>query len=266
MPASEIQALGTGIASLMSTAQLEAAVLLYSSIVTATADQNTVSIHHIRTAFFSHLKACIRMPAGGANAGGSQQTGFEMDLISVIGITRLMDGWPNHQLSEQGRRHSWELRTMEELAEHLELEIATDWGVLMGRPMPLTSRRTEHAGVLLISPPFTVSWGMRPNGTTWLCVRFPILLWSEEDAIVLPPDDAQGTPFYVDPPNQPGLHRDLFKTWARRVAGELTLKGFPMSRALRQHLPAEYLSDSEAGGGAFVWDGSDSSDAPGAHK
>ena len=87
---------------------------------------------------------------------------------------------------------------------------------------------------------------MRPDQTTSLSVRFPLILWSEEDAIILPPDDAEGTAFYIDPPNKPaGLHRDLFKTWGRRVAAALVMANFPMSRAVIQHLPPEYLSDSE---------------------
>ena len=86
-------------------------------------------------------------------------------------------------------------------------------------------------GVILVGPPFTVTWAMRPDETTVLCARFPLILWSEEDAIILPPDDATGVPFYLDPPDRPGLHRDLFKTWARQVAGELLTRGFPMSRA-----------------------------------
>ena len=94
-------------------------------------------------------------------------------------------------------------------------------------------------------PPFTVTFVERPDTTTSLAVRFPVVLWTEEDAIILPPDDAYGAPFYVDPPGQPGIHRDLFKTWARRVAGELATRGYPMSAAVRSHLPTEYLSDSE---------------------
>ena len=43
---------------------------------------------------------------------------------------------------------------------------------------------------------------------------------------------------------RPGAHRDMFKTWGRRVAGELCRLGFPMSKLVRSHLPAEYMSDS----------------------
>ena len=242
MTSNEIANLGTGLAALMSTAQLEAAVALYSTISTATESQNTISIAHVRRAFYNHLKACVRMPAGGANAKGSMQTGFEMEMMSALGVGQLMKGWPNHETKEGGRRQSWELRSMEELATHLELETES-WGALQGRPMAIPPGKETHAGVILISPPFTVSWGTRVDGTTWTCVRFPIVLWTEEDAIILPPDDSEGQPFYQDPIDQPGMHRDLFKTWARRVAGELLVKGFPMSRDVKTHLPLEYLSD-----------------------
>ena len=99
--------------------------------------------------------------------------------------------------------------------------------------------------MILVGPPFTVTWSKRSDGTTVLAVRFPVILWSEEDAVVLPPDDATGMAFYVDPADQPGLHRDLFKTWGRRVAGELLTRGYPMSRAVVSHLPVQYQSDSE---------------------
>ena len=111
--------------------------------------------------------------------------------------------------------------------------------------MPKHPRREEHIGVILVGPPFTVTWSKRSDGTTVLAVRFPAILWSEEDAVVLPPDDATGMAFYVDPADQPGLHRDLFKTWGRRVAGELLTRGYPMSRAVVSHLPVQYQSDSE---------------------
>ena len=38
----------------------------------------------------------------------------------------------------------------------------------------------------------------------------------------------------------------MFKTWGRRVAGELLMRGFPLSAPARAHLPAEYASDGES--------------------
>ena len=152
MSANEVQILGTGLASLMSMAQLGAAVALFDSLSTAIADHNTISLTHLRRAFFNHVKSCLRMPAGGAMAGGSMQTGFEMELVSTIGIGLLMAGWPNHESLNNGRRRSWELRTMEELAAHLKLE-TQGWGALMGKPMAIKLGRTTHGGVLLAAPP-----------------------------------------------------------------------------------------------------------------
>lgn len=247
MTPAEVQSLGTGLASRMSMGQLKAAVRLFDSLTTATAEQNTISIPHLRLAFLNHVKSCLRMPAGGATSGGSQQTGFEMELTSLIGVSQLLSSWPNHEMQNGGRRQSWELRSMDELAVHLDLE-STSWGALMGKPMAIQTGKESHGGVLLATPPFTVTWVERPDGTTSLCCRFPIVLWSEEDAVILPPDttspDGTATPFYVDPPDQPGAHRDMFKTWGRRVAGELCRLGFPMSKLVRSHLPAEYMSDS----------------------
>ena len=135
---------------------------------------------------------------------------------------------------------------MQELADCLALyQKPAGWGALQGKPMPLAPRREFHMGVIMVGPPFTITWMMRPDETMVLCARFPLVIWLEEDAVILPPDDATGLPFYLDPADSPGQHRDMFKTWGRRVAGELLSLGFPMSRAAIAHLPAEYQSDSE---------------------
>ena len=235
-------ALGPGLASLMSMEQLTEASLLFSRISVSTAQLNMMPLADVRTTFNNHMQRCIRMPAGGATAGGSQQTGFEMELISSEAVSKIFSGWPNHEHSS--RTQSWELRSMEELAEHLALE-QTGWGAMCGKPMPIPPGRIEHAGVIFVGPPFTVSWTMRSDRTTSLAIRFPLIIWSEEDHVILPPDSADGEAFYWDPPSQPGFHRDHFKTWARRIASELVDLNFPMSRAVISHLPRAYQSDSE---------------------
>ena len=63
--------------------------------------------------------------------------------------------------------------------------------------------------------------------------------------MILPPDDSNGTPFFADPAAQPGFHRDLFKTWGRRIAAELLMLDYPMSPLVRSHLPTAYQSESE---------------------
>ena len=225
--------------------QLKEAAVLYKSISNATTEQNTNPLAEVHVVLNNHLRGCIRMPAGGAALGGSQQTGFELELITAESANTMFQGWPNRQSTAAGEKLSWELRSMEDLAEMLAFE-DTGWGAMQGKPIPLAPGRIAHVGVILVGPPFTVCWARRPDRTTSLSFRFPLIIWSESDAVILPPDDAQGTPFYVDPAGQPGLHRDLFKTWGRRVAGELVLKGFPMSPSVMSHLPVEYQSDSNA--------------------
>ena len=278
MTAEQVAALGPGLASKMSMEQLTEASILFNSITTATTEQNSISLTLVRTTFNNHLRTCIRMPAGGATSGGSQQTGFEMEMVTGPAASRMFAGWPNRESSSGGRKLSWELRSMETLAQLLSLQ-DTGWGAMQGKPIAIAQGRTAHAGVILVGPPFTVCWTLRPDQTTSLTVRFPLIIWSENDAVILPPDDAQGTPFYVDPSSQPGMHRDMFKTWGRRVAGELALRDFPMSRAVMWHLPMEYQSDCDSEGPAVTprsesppisptYDSrpSDSSDLSGAHK
>jgi hypothetical protein len=247
MTADEVAALGPGLASRMSMEQLEAASVLFNSLSISTTEQNSNPIADVHRVFMNHLQRCIRMPAGGATAGGSQQTGFEMELVTADAASAIFGSWPNHEASSHGRRVSWELRSMETLADKLALQDEpAGWGAMMGKPIPIAPGRITHTGIIMAGPPFTVCWASRPDRTTSLSVRFPTVIWSEDDAVILPPDDAHGVPFYVDPPAQPGLHRDLFKTWGRRVAAELLMKGFPMSATALSNLPEEYHSDCDS--------------------
>ena len=84
-------ALGPGLASVMSMEQLAEASLLYNAIITSTTEQNMNSMNVVRTTFMNHLQRCVRMPAGGAAAGGSHQTGFEMELISAAGAQKMFE-------------------------------------------------------------------------------------------------------------------------------------------------------------------------------
>ena len=65
-----------------------------------------------------------------------------------------------------------------------------------------------------------------------LSVRFPFIMYTEEDATILPPDTSENLPFYLDPSNQPGYHRDLFRDHARRAVHLLEEAGYPLSRGL----------------------------------
>ena len=250
--------------------QLAEASLLFHSFST---EHLLIPLASVRQLFLHHLHRCMRMPAGGATAGGSQQTGFDMELLTANAARLMFKGWPNFQSMSQGKRLSWELRSMKDLAENLALE-QTSWGALMGKPMAIAPGKTTHPGVLLVGPPFTVSFSTRPDSTTSLSVRFPIILWSEEDAVILPPDtigdQAQDQiPFYVDPPLQPGLHRDMFKEWGRTVAAELAMRQFPMSSAVMSHLPHSYQSASDSEQSVVTprsVSSVDSSDLEGAHR
>ena len=64
--------------------------------------------------------------------------------------------------------------------------------------------------------------------------------------MILPPDDKDGVPFYQDPSDRPGMHRDLFKTWGCKLIGELHLQQFSLTSKALTLLPLEYLSSSEA--------------------
>ena len=119
--------MGLWLVDLMSEAQLAAAAERYHSTIAAET-QFMVPSTLLQKTWMNHWQRVVRMPAGGAAAGGSMQTGFEMELVSEPAIRALMEGWPNHQALPRGG-HSWEARTMEDAGR---LRFA-DWGVLNGK-------------------------------------------------------------------------------------------------------------------------------------
>ena len=171
------------------------------------------------------------MPAGGANSGGSQQTGFELELITAAAARELFRSWPNHEVIRLG--HVWEARTMEEAETLLCFEEAlAGWGVGNAKPAPPVSGSKEHKAILMVAPPITVTFQIRQDKTSQLTVRAPLVIYTEEDATLLPPDDKEGTPFYVDPPDRPGMHRDLFRAHAQKAVGLMVEEGWPLSDKL----------------------------------
>lgn len=171
------------------------------------------------------------MPAGGANAGGSQQTGFELELVTPRGAMTLFKEWPNHDFIRFG--HTWEARTMEECESLLSFEeLPAGWGYGNAKPAPLTTSSKVHRAILMASPPITVTYQNHPDTTGTLVVRAPIIIYTEEDAILLPPDDKEGTPFYRDPADRPGWHRDKFRKHARKIVHQLHEAGWPLSPRL----------------------------------
>ena len=214
----EMARLGTTIAQLMSEEQLAACFVHY--VTNHRRDCMLVPYRHPRTLISNRWRSCIKMPAGGAHAGGSQQTGFELDMITAGGVRELFGHWPNHEVIKYG--HSWEARSMSECASVLNFgEKPAGWGVKNAKPIPPITGSNEHAGVLMVGPPLTATWRLKNDLTTSCVVRAPIIIYTEDDVVILPPDDKHGVPFYVDPPNQPGLHRDMFRSWAKEMIGEL---------------------------------------------
>ena len=236
----QVVGMGSDLLELMTEEQLRLAMMRYNTVV-APCQHYSVSVRHLEQAWLNHWQRILRMPAGGAHAGGAMQTGFEMELVSSYAVRLLMRSWKNHQPVRFG--HSWELRSMEDAAQALDFKA---WGLMNGKPIPPVSGSDVHPGLILAAPPVTATWRLRRDATSTLVVRVPLVLWMEDDSIILPPDDAQGTPFYQDPTESPGYHRDLFRAFARKVLGELVMDGYPMSSRAKTHLPREYMSDESS--------------------
>ena len=224
---------------MLTDSQLAAAAERYNASVTLN-QQFLITFVALQRAWINHFHRVIRMPAGGAQSGGSMQTGFEMELITLSAVEALMEGWPNKQNPRPGLI-SWEVRSMEEIGPLLAFEKEpAGWGAQNGKPITPFKLTQAHRGILMVSPPLTVTWSVRADKSTCLTVRFPLTIWSEDDSMILPPDDATGTPFYQDPSHLPGYHRDLFKKWAHMLLGEMHSANFVMTKAALMHLPPEY--------------------------
>ena len=187
-------------------------------------DLATIPMQDVRRVISRHWQRCLRMPAGGAHGGGSMQTGFELELFPEETAIELFADWPHFQRS--ATNVSWECRSMEDCAHYLNLQL---WGWGNAKLAPPIQGSEEHSTVILAGPPLTCTLTTRSDGSTLLALRAPIILYTEDDAIILPPADANGVPFYVDPPDQPGMHSDLFKAGARRALGELSNMGFTLT-------------------------------------
>ena len=269
MTASQIEGMGPWLVDLLSGSQLEAAAARYNAN-TSLNQQFLVPMTLLRTTWNNHFHRCMRMPAGGAQAGGSMQTGFEMEMLTAAAVHELMAGWPNPQEVRGGL--SWEARTMEEAGSLLDFA-AAGWGALNGKPIPPLPTTVEHRGILMASPPVTVCWQTRSDKSTCLTVRFPLTIWTEDNMIVLPPDDKDKIPFYLDPPGHPGFVRDKFKAWAHKILGELRALDYELTKPARDHLPQEYQScdsscveeEDTRSVSAEVEADPDSSDEEGAH-
>ena len=237
--------MGLWVVDLLSESQLAAAAERFHAS-SAQNQQFLVPIALMRSTWANHWHRVMRMPAGGAHAGGSMQTGFEMEMVTAAAASELMTAWPNRQELRAGRV-SWEARTMQQAGALLDFgKEPAKWGALNGKPVPPLPGTQGHRGIIIASPPITVTWR-----SSVLSVRFPITIWMEENAMILPPDTtpmqgdaAISTPFYQDPSSQPGLHRDIFRAWAHKLLGELTVLNYTFTERASAHLTSEYMSDS----------------------
>lgn len=267
--------MGLWVVDLLSESQLAAATERFH----ASSAQNQhflVPMALLRRTWANHWHRVMRMPAGGAHAGGSMQTGFEMEMVTAAAASELMTAWPNRQELRAGGV-SWEARTMEQAGAMLDFaKEPANFGALNGKPVPPLPGTLGHRGIIMASPPITAVWQRRSDSSSVLTVRFPITIWMEENAMILPPDTnpkqgSTATSFYQDPPDRPGLHRDIFLAWAHKLLGELTIRNYTFTARARAHLTSEYMSDSScveepderscSSGGT-----PDSSDAEGAHQ
>ena len=190
------------------------------------------------------------MPRGGANQGGSMQTCFVMPMVSDAAAITMFGTWPV-MAGQEGM--CWELRTMASCEQHLAFEQnqwSQNWGLGNARAAAGYSDQTAST-LLLAAPPFTVRMRKTAQeGLSMLQVNYAIVLWTDSDTIVLPPDttdlNGQPIPFYIDPPRQPGLHRDLFRGHARKMLGRLLLAGFNFTHDMLTLAPPECAQQAAA--------------------
>lgn len=190
----DIQDLGLVVVEMLSVEQLQAAHERFG-LHHAIRPTMQVSLTAIRRVMCNHWRSCLKMPAGGANAGGSQQTGFEMELITPRAARELFKSWPNHEFIRMGM--TWEARTVEDCASSLSFEeLPAGWGLGNTKPTPPPTGCKVHRAIIMASPPITVTYQRHVDTTAQLVIRAPLTIYKEEDAIriLLPPDDKEGSP------------------------------------------------------------------------
>ena len=119
------------------------------------------------------------------------------------------------------------------------------WGVFNAKPAPPVTGTSLHAAVLMVGPPLTATWRMRKDLTSQLVIGAPLIIYTEDDAVILPPDDKHGVAFYQDPPDQPGLHRDLFRQWGKDMLSALMDKDYVLTPKLAALASSKYDSEPE---------------------
>ena len=210
----------------------------------------SIPLSDVWAEFFRQMKSHMKTPRGGLAGGGSQQTTFEMPMVTKEGAEAMFGTWPK-KLGETDP--CWELKTMTECDSYLAFQdshTARAWG--LGNCRPLSVGGGAASCLLLAAPPFTVRLRRTTEGLPILQVNWPLVIFSESGAVILPPDSedpmiARATiPFYTDPVNQPGLHRDVFAAHSRKLIGRLLKSDFRLSPALKGQAPQEILDQLTA--------------------
>ena len=130
------------------------------------------------------------------------------------------------------------------LAFHIS-KWASTWGWGNARPISTGFSSQPCSSLLLVGPPFTVRLRKTVEGLPILQVNFPLVLWTDAGAVIMPPDTedplvaGKTIPFYRDPPDRPGLHRDLFAAHSGQLLGKMLLAGFNLSPSLTSCAPPE---------------------------
>lgn len=197
----------------------------------------------------------LQLPRGGVEGSESMQTGFEIPFILPETATQMLQDWPRQEV---GGGLTWELGDMRMCETRLAFETnewSKVWGMGNARPVAPSTRGKKPTAVAMASPPFTLRLRRTAyEGLFLLQANNAITLYTESDSVVLPPDteDEQGNtiPFYVDPPGQPGLHRDTFRAHAQHMLGMLVLAGVELSTALRNRAPPGVLQQLDASAAA----------------
>ena len=202
----------------------------------AAVPQMTIPFEDVWGEFYRQMKSRMKTPRGLAAGGGSMQTMFEMPMVTAGAAKAMFGEWPP---KAQEADPCWELTTMELCETHLAFQNnawAKEWGWGNGRLVSTAGAQFYPYSLLLAAPPFTVRLRRTVEGLTILQVNYPLVLFTETNSVILPPD-MNDVPFYQDPANRPGLHRDLFAAHSKQLLGKLLAAGFTCTGSLTSCAP-----------------------------
>ena len=201
--------------------------------------------------YWGHYLACLRLPRGGVNAGGSQECSFEYEAPAPSVLSQLVGGLPYRERQVWSGRDGWiSSATIDTyyafdrhavdhyLRLHARKCLGESASLYRGSRLVAASSQQRPSSLISACPPLLIEVCHRSRQRTVAVVSFKLIVLSDLGAISMPPrfEFAQGMDHLF-------RLRALNHLEAMRERGAKLTSGFEQ---LLQSESLETMSDSEA--------------------